>query len=149
MRYIGTAREDEAVAWAKARLGVEHPTSFCRAVSAVDEADNQFALVVLFTNFTETSADVHVAARPGAAWATPRAAREMFSGVCNFAFLHFKLRRLTGLVRSRNRAAIQFATHTGFKLEGIMRHAFADDDLCIYGLLRDGFRSHRWADRRN
>jgi hypothetical protein len=143
MKYIGTQREQEAIAWAKDVLGIEHPVGFCRALSAVD-CDGGFAFVVVLSNFTETNVDMHTAAKPGAEWATPRAAIEMFRGVFEFAFDHYLVQRVTGLVRAKNTAARRFDEHIGFQLEGVMRRAFKDDDLCVYGFLREDYISHRW-----
>jgi hypothetical protein len=143
MKYIGTQRENEAIEWAKNVLNIEGPTGFCRALSAVDESGN-FAFVVVLSNFTETNVDMHTAAKPGSEWATPRAAIEMFRGVFEFAFDHYLVQRVTGLVRSQNTAARRFDEHIGFQLEGVMRRAFKDDDLCVYGFLREDYISHRW-----
>ena len=54
------------------------------------------------------------------------------------------VQRVTGLVRAKNLAARRFDEHIGFELEGIMRKAFIDDDLCVYGFLRENFESHKW-----
>jgi len=146
MKYIGTQREHEAIEWAKDVLNIESPTGFCRALSAVDDA-GEFAFVVVLSNFTDTNVDMHTAARPGAQWATPRAALEMFRGVFDYAFEYFQVQRVTGLVRAKNMAARQFDEHIGFQLEGVMRRAFKDDDLCVYGFLREDYEQHKWNRR--
>lgn len=146
MKYIGTQREQEAIDWAKNVLGIEHPVGFCRALSAVDSSGD-FAFVVVLSNFTETNVDMHTAAKPGAEWATPRAALEMFRGVFKFAFEHYMVQRVTGLVRAKNIAARRFDEHLGFQLEGVMRRAFKDDDLCVYGFLREDYDQHKWNRR--
>lgn len=146
MKYIGPAREQEALEWAKAVLGIAQPVGFCRTLAAVD-SEGEFVFVVVLSNFTETNVDMHTAARPGAQWATPRAALEMFRGVFDYAFNHFQVLRVTGLVRSKNELARRFDEHIGFKLEGVMRRAFKDDDLCVYGFLREDYEQHKWNRR--
>jgi len=143
MRYIGFEREEEAVEWAKKIIGIEGPTGFCRAVSAVDK-DQNFVFVVVLSNFTALNVDMHTAALPGASWARPRESLKMFNELFGYFFNQLKIQRVTGLVRFRNIAARQFDEHLGFKLEGIMRRAFVDDDLCIYGFLKEDFNSHKW-----
>lgn len=143
MRYIGFEREAEAVNWAKNVLGIEGVTGFARAVSAVDEQGN-FVFVVVLSNFSALNVDMHTAAIPGAAWASPRESLRMFNDLFGFVFNRLKLQRVTGLVRAKNTAARRFDEHIGFELEGIMRKAFIDDDLCVYGFLRENFESHKW-----
>jgi hypothetical protein len=143
MRYIGFEREEEAVEWAKKIIGIEGPTGFCRAVSAVDKDEN-FVFVIVVSNFTAINVDMHVAALPGANWATPHEIVKMFNEMFSYFFQHLKIQRVTGLVRLSNVVAQLFCKHLGFKLEGIMRRAFVDDDLCIYGFLKEDFDSHKW-----
>ena len=143
MIFIGIQREDEAIEWAKGILGIEGPTGFCRALSAVD-GNGDFVFVVVLSNFTPQNVDMHTAALPGATWASPKGALQAFNGIFDFAFNYMNVKRVTGLVRRRNRRARIFDEHLGFKLEGVMRQAFHDDDLCIYGFLKDEFTSHQW-----
>jgi hypothetical protein len=143
MKYIGVEREEEAIDWAKSVLKIENPVGFCRALSAVD-SNGDFLFVVVLSNFTETNVDMHTAAVEGAEWASPKEAIRMFRSVFEFAFERFQVLRVTGLVRSKNTAARRFDEHIGFKLEGVMRRAFKDDDLCIYGFLVEDFYSHNW-----
>jgi RimJ/RimL family protein N-acetyltransferase len=53
--------------------------------------------------------------------------------------------RVTALVRGKNEVCKQFIEHLGFKLEGVMRSAFVDDDLHIYGFLAEDYHSHAWC----
>ena len=143
MRYIGFEREVEAVAWAKQVLGIEGVTGFARAVSAVD-AEGNFVFVIVLSNFSALNVDMHTAAVPGANWARPREIVKMFNDLFEFIFNKLGVQRVTGLVRAKNLAARRFDEHIGFELEGIMRKAFIDDDLCVYGFLRENFESHKW-----
>jgi hypothetical protein len=143
MKYIGFDREKEAVEWAKNIIGIDGVTGFARAVSAVDDHGN-FLFVIVLSNFSALNVDMHTAAVPGANWARPREILRMFNDLFEFVFDRLKLQRVTGLVRSKNVAARRFDEHIGFELEGVMRRAFVDDDLCVYGFLRENFESHRW-----
>jgi hypothetical protein len=112
-------------------------------MSAVD-ASGAFVLVVVLSNFTSRNIDMHTAAVPGATWASPREAVRMFNSIFGYAFLILNAIRVTGLVKSKNNAARQFDEHLGFKLEGVMREAFEDDDLCLYGFLKRDYLTHPW-----
>ncbi len=143
MKYIGFDREKEAVEWAKKIIGIDGVTGFARAVSAVDDAGN-FVFVIVLSNFSALNVDMHTAAIPGANWARPREILRMFNDLFEFVFDRLKLQRVTGLVRSKNASARRFDEHIGFELEGVMRRAFVDDDLCVYGFLKENFESHKW-----
>lgn len=143
MKYIGFEREKEAVEWAKNIIGIDGVTGFARAVSAVDD-DGNFVFVIVLSNFSALNVDMHTAAIPGASWARPREILRMFNDLFEFVFDRLKLQRVTGLVRSKNVAARRFDEHIGFELEGVMRRAFVDDDLCVYGFLKENFESHKW-----
>lgn len=143
MRFIGFEREAEAIEWAKAILGINHPVGFCRAMSCVGRND-EFVLVVVMSNFTATNIDLHTAAVAGAEWASPRGALRVFNGVFGYVFDSLKVLRVTGLVKASNTAARRFDEHLGFKLEGVMRKAFNGDDLCIYGFLAEEYTTHKW-----
>jgi len=143
MKCIGFDREEDAIVWAKDVLGIENPTGFCRALSAVD-AENRFVFVVVLSNFTSRNVDMHTAAVKGTQWARPKEVIKMFNSVFGYVFDHLKACRVTGLVRATNREARSFDEHLGFQLEGIMRRAFVDDDLCIYGFLAEEYKSHQW-----
>lgn len=143
MRFIGFDREDEAIEWAKERMGLSGPTGFCRAMSAVDSND-EFVLVVVMSNFTARNVDMHQASREGGKGFSPKVIVEMFNALFHYVFDQLNVARVTGLVRAKNAVARRFDEHLGFKLEGVMKEAFEDDDLCIYGFLRADFNNHRW-----
>lgn len=140
MTFIGFEREDEAIEWAKARIGLNGPSGFCRAISTVDASDD-LAIVVVFSNFTSRNVDIHIASidrLPGKAFI------EIFNNAFDYIFNKLGAARATGLVKAADVTARRFNEHLGFKLEGILRDAFEDDDLCVYGFLRKDFEEHRW-----
>jgi len=143
MKVIGFNREDEALKWAKSRLGLTEDVGFCRVLSAVDFNDS-FVLTVVLSNFVKGNIDMHVAAAPGGQWARPKAIIEMFNSVFHYAFTRHNADRVTGLVPADNLEARRFDEHLGFKLEGLMRKALNGKDLCIYGFLREEFETHPW-----
>ena len=141
MRFVGFEREDEAEAWARARLELENKPEFFRTLAAVDEND-EFVCVVVMTNFTPRNIDLSIVIDHRKV--TPKGTIEMFNEVFSFVFDKLHAARVTGLLRGKNRRAKKLNEHFGFKLEGVMRKAFADDDLHIYGFLAEDYHSHVW-----
>ena len=143
MKFIGFDREDEAINWAKSRIGIDGPVGFCRALSAVDSSGN-FTLVIVMSSFTKRNIDVHVATQDNGQGLVPKEGLRMFNEVFNYIFNELNAVRVTGLVKAGNKLSRRFVEHLGFMLEGIMREAFEDDDLCVYGFLKQDFEKHRW-----
>jgi len=141
MRFIGFEREEDAEVWARKKLRLESEPEFFRAMAAVDENDG-FVCVVVMTNFTSRNVDLNIAINSRKV--TPRGAIEMFNGVFGFLFDKLHVARVTGLTKGKNERAKRLNEHFGFKLEGVMRDAFVDDDLHIYGFLAKDYYSHAW-----
>jgi RimJ/RimL family protein N-acetyltransferase len=141
MRFIGFEREDDAEVWAREMLELDTAPEFFRAMAAVDEND-EFVCVVVMTNFTARNVDLSIAIDTRKV--RPRGTIEMFNGVFGFLFDQLHVARVTGLLRGKNEKAKRINEHFGFKLEGVMRKAFADDDLHVYGFLAEDYHSHAW-----
>lgn len=142
MRYIGFEREDEAELWARNKLQLTVAPEFFRAAAAVD-ADDEFVCVVVMTNFTARNVDLSIAIEKTKV--RPRETILMFNEIFGFVFDKLRVARVTGLLRGKNTEAKRINEHFGFKLEGVMRNAFEDDDLHIYGFLAEEYHSHRWC----
>lgn len=90
---------------------------------------------VIFNGYEAANANMHVGA-VGTHWLT----RDFLAAVFNYPFVQLGKRRVTAYMKSRNKKAIKFATHLGFEYEGRMNHYYAEDDLLVYGMLRDKCR---------
>jgi len=141
MRFIGFEREDEAESWARAKLELENAPEFFRTMSAVDEND-EFVCVVVMTNFTPRNIDLSIVI--GGKGLRSKGMLVMFNEIFGFVFDKLHVARVTGLLRGKNTQAKKINEHFGFKLEGVMRKAFADDDLHVYGFLAEDYHSHVW-----
>ena len=142
MRIIGFNREEEAEKWAKKIINTADVVGFCRVMSAVDEND-EFVCAVVFTNFSSRNIDVNVALSNK--FDSPKETVRLFNAVFSYVFDQLKASRVTGLIRGKNEASKNFVEHLGFKLEGIMRKSFVDDDLHIYGFLAEEYYTHKWC----
>ena len=142
MKYIGFELEDEAEEWARERLGLDNPPEFFRAFSAVNN-QGEFVCVVIMTNFTSRNIDLTIAI--DSKKVRPRETIVMFNEIFGFIFNKLHVARVTGLLRGKNTQAKKLNEHFGFQLEGIMRKSFEDDDdLHIYGFLKEDYHSHKW-----
>ena len=141
MRYVGFEREEEAEQWARQKLNLLQPPEFFRAAAAVDAA-NEFVCVVVMTNFTARNVDLNIVIEKTKV--RPKETIVMFNGIFGFLFEQLSVARVTGLLRGKNIESCRVTEHFGFKLEGIMRKAFPDDDLHVYGFLAEEYHEHAW-----
>lgn len=142
MKVLGFEREEEAEIWARQQIKTCIEPEFFRAFSVVDDKD-KFALVVVITNFTSRNVDLNIAISDSM-FAKHKLAVEIFNELFGYIFTILRAVRVTGLVRSDNLKAKRFNEQMGFKLEGVMREAFEDADLNIYGFLASEYQSHKW-----
>lgn len=141
MRILRCERTDQAVAWAKKVIGVQGITGEVLTVSLVDDAD-EFLAVTVFSSYTGTNIDMHIAARSKSQWFS----RSYFQAAFELPFTVLEVPRVTGLIRAENLKAQRFVTRLGFRYEGRMRKAFPDGgDLMLYGLLREEYLKHPWS----
>jgi RimJ/RimL family protein N-acetyltransferase len=141
MKILRLERVDEAVAWAKKIIGIEGLTGNVAAISLVDDND-EFVAVTVFSAWTDTNIDMHIAARPKSHWPL----RSYFNASFELPFRVLDVPRVTGLIRAGNLNAQRFVSRLGFIYEGRMRKAFPDgEDLILYGLLREEYLKHPWS----
>lgn len=142
-RIIGTFRSNEAVLWARAKMGLEGPVGPCHTFSLVDEND-EFVAVFIISDNNGHAACIHYAAKEGAYWMTPN----FINSLMSFVFFMLNLSRLTAPIRAGNKRSRQVAEKYGFVYEGTMRNAFPDGEDCVLlSFLKDEFVNHRWFNR--
>jgi len=142
VKILRFERTDEAVAWAKKVIGIDGMTGDVTAVSLLDDA-GEFLAVTVFSAYTGTNIDMHIAARPKSQWLS----RSFFNASFELPFLVLEVPRVTGLIRAENLNAQRFVSRLGFQYEGRMRKAFPDGgDLVLYGLLREEYLKHPWSE---
>ena len=142
MKILRFERNDEAVAWAKKVIGIEGISGDVTTISLVDDND-EFLAVTVFSAYTGTNMDIHIAARSKSRWLS----RSYFNAVFEFPFMVLEVPRITGLIRAENLNAQRFVSRLGFQHEGRMRKAFPNGgDLMLYGLLREEYLTHPWSE---
>lgn len=141
MKILRFERQDEAIAWAKKVIGIEGMTGDVAAISLLDD-QGDFVAVTVFSAYTRTNIDMHIAADKGRNWVS----RSFFHASFELPFKVLEVARVTGLIRASNKNAQAFAAKLGFKYEGTMRKSFPDgEDLVLYGLLREEYLNHPWS----
>ena len=142
MKILRFERKDEAVAWAKKVIGIDGMSGDVTAISLLDDKGD-FLAVTVFSAYTGTNIDMHIAARPKSHWLS----RSFFNASFELPFRVLEVPRVTGLIRAENLKAQRFVTRLGFQYEGRMRKAFPDGgDLMLYGLLREEYLKHPWSE---
>lgn len=135
--------ELEAIKWARKCIGLDDGYfGLCKAIYVQNDS-NEFVAVVILSNFTSRNVDLHVAAEKGF-WCRTHDVLKLFNKVFELIFTFLGAARVTGLIKSRNMIASRFVEKLGFKFEGKMRGVFEDDDLCIYGMLKEEYMIHSW-----
>ena len=141
MKILRFERSGEAVAWAKKVIGIDGISGDVTTISLVDDMD-QFLAVTVFSSYTGTNIDMHIAARPKSRWLS----RGFFNASFELPFRVLEVPRVTGLIRADNHNAQRIVSRLGFQYEGRMRKAFSDgQDLVLYGLLREEYLKHPWS----
>ena len=126
---------DTEAAWAADRLGFGDGKKWPADTSAlaIYDGENLSATILFNCFFDGATCSAHIVTDGRRNWAT----RQMLYGIFAFPFLHCGLRRLTAPIASKNTDAVVNAIKLGFKFEGLLRHARADDDEVVLGMLRD------------
>lgn len=94
--------------------------------------DGELQAAAVFDAFTAHECCLHLAIKPDVKvpeWA--------LRAVFGYPLVQLKLKRITGLVRADNFAAIEVAKRNGFVEEGRKRNACGDCDEIVLGLLPD------------
>lgn len=127
-------QEDRLLPWAEARIGAG---KFRRDAYSIGlEKDGELAAVVVFDNFSAADCNMHIASDGTGAWMS----KSLLLAAFAYPFQQLGLRRVTGVVPSKNAQAIAFDEHLGFVREGYCPHAMPDGDVVILGLLRENCR---------
>lgn len=128
----------DRLAWAAKVTGVPRFRDDAKIISVMD--GDTIRAVIVYDTWGSSDVCMHVASDGTGRWMTREALIKCFA----YPFIQCKLRRITGLVPSKNTRALQFDLKLGFKQEGLFRHAMPDDDIVALGMLRE---ECRWIPR--
>jgi RimJ/RimL family protein N-acetyltransferase len=99
------------------------------------EADGQIVAGVVINNYNGANATCHIAISK-----RTKLLVEMFYHVCNYAFNHCKLKRLTGMVPSNEPHILAFDKHLGFEEEFVMKDGALGADMHVLVMWPDTCR---------
>ena len=135
MKRVILDQRDRCAEWARQRIPhVPSWGEWCEAIGLED--DGELLAVVVYNLYSSADIAMHIAAVPGRRWMT----REFLRVAFRYPFVQLKCRRVSGYVPASNADAQRFDEHLGFQREGLMRHALPDDDIIVYGMLREEAR---------
>lgn len=127
--------QDETIgSWVAERIGGQ----FDGKSKAIGIADSHGIIAgVLYNGYYEgVGINMHVAAAPGRKWAYPHFLNAFFT----YPFIQLSLRRVTAPAAAKNSRVIKLLHHLGFRIEGVLRNGLKDDDLIIFGMLKEECR---------
>lgn len=131
---MGSLKYDDQemmVAWAAERIGFPFRPD-AKAIGWAG-ADGELRAVTIFDGFSPCDCNMHIASDGSRSWLTRGYMRAAFA----FPFIQLRLRRVTGLVPAKNKAALKFDLGLGFEREGYCRNALPDDDIILLAMLRE------------
>ena len=135
MKRVILDQRDRCAEWARQRIPhVPSWGEWCEAIGLED--DGELLAVVVYNLYSSADIAMHIAAVPGRRWMT----REFLRVAFRYPFVQLGCRRVSGYVPASNADAQRFDEHLGFRREGLMRHALPDDDIIVYGMLREEAR---------
>lgn len=91
---------------------------------------------VIYNFFDGANVCMHVGAIEGGHWMTP----EFLFAAFDYPFNQLGRRRVTAMTKKKSKKVRAFVENLGFIYEGKCAHYFADDDLILYGMLRENCR---------
>ena len=125
--------DDSMIPWAIERIGFK-PRDDVRAIGWRE--NGSLRAVTLYDGFSECDCNIHIASDGSGNWLR----RAFLIASFMHPFVQWRLRRVTGLVPAKNKDALLFDLHLGFKQEGYLHHALPDDDLYVLGMLKENCR---------
>jgi len=132
------AQPKEAIAeFVKKTIGETQPYENYSAIGLVK--NDLLVAGAIYNHYNGSDININFAAEPGARWMT----REFLYACFDYPFNQLTCRRASVLVPKKNKTARKFTVHLGFEYEGNMRKALPNDDMIIYGLLKENCK---WLD---
>ena len=125
--------DESMIPWAIEKIGFE-PRPDVRAIGWRESGS--LRAVTLYDGFSECDCNIHIASDGSGNWLR----RAFLIASFMHPFVQWRLRRVTGLVPAKNKDALRFDLHLGFKQEGYLHHALPDDDIYLLGMLRENCR---------
>lgn len=131
MKNVVYGQDHKFVYWAEDVIGLQFRPD-ATSIGLEDDQGNILAACV-FDNFSLCDVNMHIASNGTRAWLN----REYIVRCFAYPFVQCEMRRVTGLVPAKNKAALKFDLHLGFTVEGRLKNALPDDDIILLGMTRE------------
>ena len=131
------ANDDRLLHWMAARIPNMVPSPTARAIGIGENGEIIAAMAVLGVNQRYRTAEVAIAS-DNPRWAT----RGVLRAFLRYPFEQLGLQRITAISAASNHAAINFNLKLGFKVEGVIRRGYGDEDCVVMGMLRE--EAEKW-----
>lgn len=140
---IVTAFPGDVAHWVSKRIPGVELADFgdYRAIGFIH--DNELLAGAVYSNYRPEYGDIELTL---ATAGNVRAVRQGIEIGLTYPFEQLGCQRVTVRCRASNARARKLAEGTGFVLEGVKRRGYGDEDMCIYGLLRE--EAERWFHER-
>jgi RimJ/RimL family protein N-acetyltransferase len=146
--FPNTREQDVVMAAFMQKHALVKPTSDSRHIGWVDNSNPARARLlgaVCFNTFIGSTCQLHVAMDGGYHF-TPR---EMLATVMDVAFNRFGIKKLLGIVNSRNEKAIRYDRHLGFVEEYRMAGMHDEGgDIVVFSMTKEQCRYLRHEERK-
>lgn len=133
---IFTQPKEAIAGFVNARQGCDPTTPWGHFTAIGLVRSNQMVAGVIYNNRDAENVCMHVGAVDGKKWLN----KELLFAAFDYPFNELKCARVTACVRSKNKKAKAFVKKLGFKYEGKFRRYYKDDDMLVYGMLKDECR---------
>jgi hypothetical protein len=130
MKSLIINQDERLGPWICDRLGTEWLSGRGSCIG-LEEA-GEIVAGVLFDSCNGASVMMHVAAIPGKRWMT----RELLWICFDYPFNQLGVKKIIGLVASRDESVIAFDTHLGFVHEATLKDAHPSGDLLLLTMTR-------------
>lgn len=127
--------------WVCERTGAAYVPGAGQALGL--ERDGELVAGVLFDQFNGRSVCMHVASDGSRAWLT----REYLAMCFHYGFCQLGVKKIIGLVDSKNEAALHFDLALGFRIEKSIADAGRTADLVILSMTKEQCRWLKLAER--
>ena len=136
MAEIITEPKELIAAFVAVRQGAK-PDAPWGSYSAIGlKRDGRLVAGVIYNSNESANICMHVGAEDGSKWMT----RDFLYACFYYPFEQLGKRRVTACIRSGNKKAADFVENLGFKYEARLPHWYGEEDMLVYGMLRERCR---------
>lgn len=135
MRHILTGHDNVVGPWVASRVGTVWSPERSTTIGLFSVHTGLLAGVI-YEGFNGANIGAHIASVPGKDWPTQGFLRFIF----HYPFEQLGVKRITGLVASSNKQAVEFNLRLGFELEATLKDAHPEGDLLMFVMRKENCR---------